>query len=92
MALLASGLSSVQVSEVTGIQARTPRMGTVARSRHQIRAHVDRKDENPLGIRLTEALKIYEKANEVLDRSRYYQTPVQVTPTEGSWACTRKVA
>ncbi len=48
-------------------------MDIVSRAARILEAHLDRIEQDPLGIRLTEALKIWERANAVVDHSRHYQ-------------------
>ena len=47
-------------------------MDIASRAAKILEAHLDRIEQDPLGIRLTDALKIWERANAVVDRSRYY--------------------
>ena len=48
-------------------------MDIASRAAKMLEAHLDRIEQDPLGIGLNKALKIWERANAVVDRSRYYQ-------------------
>ena len=48
-------------------------MDIASRAAKLLQVHMDHLEQEPLSIRLPESLKIWERANAVVDRSRYYQ-------------------